>query len=113
MLESSIPDDPWETPPVHLDPELVETSQQLMAKSNPAVQPELDPPEVTQDAKDLQILQLAQENQRLFNRNVSLVAEVAHLRAVNQRLLEQVSELKQQSQTAPNWLLRFLQQFSK
>lgn len=112
-----VSNDPWETPPVYLDPELIETSKRLMAKS---ISPEPDdlqirtpggqvpPPEAKADTKDILIAQLEQEKQRLFQRNVYLVSEATRLRVENQHLLQQVSE-----QNSQNWLTRFLKQFSQ
>lgn len=94
--------DPWETSPVDLDPELVETSRRLMAKSTPSPQPEVPSPEP--NGKDLLIAQLEQEKQRLFQRNVHLVTEATRLRIENQHLLEQLSE----QQRSGNWLTRLL-----
>lgn len=112
MLESSLPDDPWETPPAHLDPELVETSQRLMAKSDPASNSasEVSPP-IPEDEKDQKIQQLEQDKQWLFRRNVNLVAEVAQLRAANQQLLDQIAQLKRPPQPGPGLLGRWLRFF--
>lgn len=109
MSKSSdqLPGDPWETPPAQLDPELVETSKQLMAKSIPITNSESTlPEEAPQDAKDLLISQLEQEKQQLFKRNVGLVAEAARLRTENQHLRYQVLELKRH-QRSESWLSRF------
>ncbi len=105
--------DPWETPPVQIDPELVKTSLRLMAKSIPPPKPDHPlgdapdnpDPAATTDPKDLQIAQLEEEKQRLFQRNVFLVTETTRLRVENQYLSKQLLELKQHSQ---NWLTRFL-----
>jgi len=85
--------DPWETPPVAVDPELLAVSQRLMARSAEAtsVEPE---PEPASDPKALQIAQLQQEKQQLWERNVSLTLETARLRAANQQLLDQIAALR-------------------
>lgn len=103
------PSDAWDTPPVGLDPELVETSKQLMAKSVPIVNSEPIVPEAPPDEKSLLIAQLKQEKQRLFARNVSLVAENAQLRVENQQLRHQL----QQQQRSQNWLTHFFRRFSR
>lgn len=102
--------DPWETPPTRLDPELVETSQQLMDKSIPTdLESTLPQEEAPQGQKDLFIAQLEQEKQQLFKRNVSLVAEAARLRIENQHLRRQ---LEGQHQHSENWLSRLLKGLS-
>lgn len=114
MSKSSEPilSDPWETPPVQLDPELAETSRQLMAKSVPSTNSESGLPEEVQNKKDQLIAQLEQDKQQLFQRNVGLVAETARLRIENQHLRLQLAELKQQ-QRSGNWLSRFFQGLGK
>lgn len=108
----SVPSDPWETPTAYLDPELVETSEQLMTKSVPTTNSESTLPQAApQDAKELLIAQLEQEKQQLFKRNVGLVAEAARLRIENQHLRHQLLELKQQP--SKNWLSRFFKGLSK
>ena len=111
MLNSTdpAPSDPWETPSVGLDPELVETSKQLMAKSVPATNSESGVTEVPLDEKSLLIAKLKQENQRLFSRNVRFVAETARLRVENQHLRHQL----EQHQRSQNWLTQFFNRFSR
>lgn len=119
MYEPSqqVSSDPWETPPVYLDPELIETSKRLMAKSIPPEPDDLEvktpagqswAPGAKADTKDLLIAQLEQEKERLFQRNVYLVSQATRLRVENQHLLQQVSQ-----QNSQNWLTRFLKQFSQ
>jgi len=75
-----------------------------MAKSIPPPQPEAASSEPDgSDSKDLLISQLEQENQRLFQRNVHLVAEVTRLQIENQHLLELSAK-----QRSGNWLTRLL-----
>lgn len=100
--------DPWETAPAGIDPELVGTSQQLMAKSMP--QPDPPAPEPASSPKDLQIAQLEQKKQQLFQRNVHLLSEVTQLRVENQHLRQQVTQLQEASQ---NWLKRFIKRFQQ
>jgi len=76
-----------------------------MAKSIPS--PQAEPPSSEPDSKDLLIAQLEQEKQRLFQRNVQLVAELTRLRVENQHLLEQLSE----QQRPQSWLTRLLSRF--
>jgi predicted nucleic acid-binding Zn-ribbon protein len=113
MSKSSNPisSDPWESPSVPLDPELIETSKQLMAKSIPIADSESTLSETSQDKENLLIAQLEQEKQQLFKRNVSLVAEIARLRVENQHLRHQLSELKRH-QHPGNWLSRLFQGLS-
>jgi len=103
------PSDPWETPPSWLDPELVETSKQLMAKSTPP-EPEPIAPEPAIAPKDLQIAQLEQEKQQLFQRNVQLLTEATRLRVENQHLHQQLTQWQETSQ---NWLTRFFKRFGQ
>lgn len=91
--------DPWETPIMPLDPEMVETSQRLMAEI-PEV--ELATPAETVNETEILLQELSQEKTRLLERNAQLVAEVAQLRAVNRRLIEQA----QPPQRAPGWFSR-------
>lgn len=91
--------DPWETPVMPLDPEIVATSQRLMAEFTP--NPDLEAMETVPDAKEILIRDLLQEKQRLLERNAQLVAEVAQLRAANQRLMIQAPP-----QPHVNWFTR-------
>lgn len=85
--------DPWETPPAAIDPELLAVSQRLMAQSMEATRVEPEP-EPAADPTVLQIAQLQQEKQQLWERNVSLTLEAAQLRAANQQLLDQIAALR-------------------
>jgi predicted RNase H-like nuclease (RuvC/YqgF family) len=97
--------DPWDSPPLPVDAELVAVSQQLMAQFQP--EPLLQD-ETPMDKQELQIRQLEADKQRLLERNVILKAEVAQLRATNQRLNQKVAQMQQQQ---TSWLGRFFQQF--
>ncbi len=90
---SELSHDPWETPPIELDPSLVETSQRLMAKSHP---PDPVPVEDLEepDPHTLRLQELRQQTDYLLQRNANLVAENARLQAANQRLLDQVAQLR-------------------
>ncbi len=109
VISQSTSSDPWETPPIWLDPELVETSKQLMAKSIPP-EPEPAAAEPVISPKDLQIAQLEQEKQQLFQRNVQLLTEATRLRVENQHLHQQLAQLQETSQ---NWLTRFFKRFGQ
>ncbi len=89
-----------------LDAERVAVSQRLMAQFQPA--PLEDEPPM--DEKELQIRQLEADKHRLFERNVSLKAEVALLRVANQRLNQKIAQI-QQRPTQPSWLARFFRPF--
>jgi predicted nuclease with TOPRIM domain len=96
--------DPWDSPPLPLDVELVAVSQRLMAQFQPESLLEHETP---MDEKELQIRQLEADKQRLLERNVILKAEVAQLRAANQRLNQKVAQVQQQPTSR---LARFFQQ---
>ncbi|MBW4550920.1 MAG: hypothetical protein KME35_07400 [Aphanocapsa sp. GSE-SYN-MK-11-07L] len=107
LSDSTLLADPWESPPLPLDAELVAVSQRLMVQFQSAPLPE---DELPMDEKELQIRQLEADKHRLFKRNVGLKAEVAHLRAANQRLNEKIAQIQQQP-AQPAWLARFFRQF--
>jgi hypothetical protein len=106
-----MPSDPWETPPVEIDPDLRAVSEQLMAKSQPKPAPESDTASPTPAEGDPRILQLEQEKQRFFERNVQLTLEVARLRVANQQLLDQVTALQSAAPPDQGWFVRLLQRF--
>jgi hypothetical protein len=107
----SQPQDLWDAPPLEIDPELIETSQRLVALSDAVYgSPTCDQPladaELTENPH---LLALETRNKYLFNRNVVLVAKVADLEAANLRLQEQISALKQSnSRSESPWYLRWL-----
>ncbi|WP_299490932.1 hypothetical protein [Acaryochloris sp. IP29b_bin.137] len=105
MSEAENCDDPWQTPSSELDPELLTTSQRLMAKSDrqvPASEFQTLSPEA--EAARQKIVELELQQQRIFQRNVSLTAEVARLRAQNQRLVQELAQFQQQQpQPKSSW----------
>ncbi|NJK41530.1 MAG: hypothetical protein HC934_09580 [Acaryochloridaceae cyanobacterium SU_2_1] len=96
MSASPSQDDPWKTPSLELDAELLETSERLMAKSRQDLseQVEHEHPEV--EAAHQKIVELEFQKRTIFQRNVRLTAELAQLRADNQRLQDQVVQLERQ-----------------
>jgi hypothetical protein len=104
------PIDLWETPPIELDSELVETSQRLVAMSEKSFASQFnDETPAKEDLQDPRITELEAKNKYLFQRNVGLVAKVAELEAVNLRLQEQISDLKQQIKAQVPWYKRLFQ----
>jgi hypothetical protein len=105
----SNPQDPWETPPMELDPELVETSQRLVSMSEAIYSNGQEPQSVAPEAKpqDAYVASLEMRNKYLFERNVVLVAKMAELEAANLRLQEQVSALRHPKQDERPWYLRW------
>jgi hypothetical protein len=102
--------DLWETPPIELDAELVETSQRLVAMSekNFAFPSNQEIP-AQEDLQNPRVVELEAQQKYLFKRNVGLVAKVAELEAANLRLQEQISDLKQQVQSQVPWFKRLFQ----
>jgi hypothetical protein len=111
MSESPLnPIDLWETPPIELDADLVETSQRLVAMSEKSFASHFnDETPAKEDLQDPRIAELEAQHKYLFRRNVGLVARVAELEAVNLRLQEQISDLKQQVQSQVPWYKRLFQ----
>jgi FtsZ-binding cell division protein ZapB len=105
LSDAMLLDDPWDSSPLPVDVELVAVSQRLMAQFQPA---SLLEDETPMDDQELQIRQLEADKQRLLERNVILKAEVAQLRAANQRLNQKVAQIEQQQ---TSWFGRFFQQF--
>jgi len=108
MSESAHPalSDPWETPAAAVDPDLLAVSQRLMAQPMEASSDESEP---APDPQALQIAQLQQEKQQLWERNVSLTLETARLRAANQQLLDQIAAL--QDTATSTWWSRLIKRF--
>jgi hypothetical protein len=101
--------DPWETPSSDLDPDLVETSRRLVAKSEATyLQPESLPGNEDTTTPDPRIVELETQNKYLLDRNANLVAKVAQLEAVNSQLQEKISNLQKSSQPNRPWYLRWL-----
>ncbi len=105
----SEPKDPWETPPLELDSELINTSQRLVSLSEAHYRDPSDPLNTATEAPTTEPRMLALEtrNKFLFNRNIELAAKLAALEAANLRLQEQVSELKQAQRSPSPWYLRW------
>jgi hypothetical protein len=107
----SNPKDPWETPPLELDLELIETSQRLMSLSEAYYRNPLDSSNTDAQVQTLdpRITALEARNKFLFNRNIELTAKVAALEVANLRLQEQVSGLKQSQNSTIPWYRRWFQ----
>lgn len=108
--------DPWKTPPIEVDPALIEVSERLMVKTLPIENSEFaeaNPPLDELEEKDPRIAQLEAQRQQLFDRNVTLTIEAARLRAANQRLMDQIAELKQAAKSRKNWFWRLIGQQEK
>jgi hypothetical protein len=103
-------ENPWETPSLEPDLELIETSQRLVALSEstfPAC-PDLEmaSPESEPSGAKARIAELEAKNQYLFQRNVALVAKVAEIEVLNRHLSEEVIALKKLARTP--WFMRWL-----
>jgi hypothetical protein len=107
----SNPKDPWETPPLELDLELIETSQRLMSLSEAYYRNPLDSSntDVQVQTPDPRMTALETRNKFLFNRNIELAAKVAALEAANLRLQEQISKFKQSQNSSIPWYRRWFQ----
>lgn len=105
----SNPKDPWETPPLELDSELIDTSQRLVSLSEAHYSDPSDSLNTVAEAQktDPRMIALETRNKFLFNRNIELAAKLAALEAANLRLQEQVSELKQAQRIQSPWYLRW------
>jgi hypothetical protein len=105
----SEPKDPWETPPLELDSELINTSQRLVSLSEAHHSDPSDPLNTAAEAQTAnpRMMALETRNKFLFNRNIELAAKLAALEAANLRLQEQVSELKQAQRIPSPWYLRW------
>lgn len=105
----SEPPDPWETPPMALDPELLATSQRLVSMSEAAYSGTLAHPaaESQEKPQDPYTAALETRNKYLFDRNIVLVAKVAELEAANLRLQEQISTLRRPKHRDRPWYLRW------
>jgi hypothetical protein len=105
----SEPKDPWETPPLELDSELVNTSQRLVSLSEAHYSDPRDPLNTAAEAQttDPRMMALETRNKFLFNRNIELATKLAALEAANLRLQEQVSDLKQAQRISSPWYLRW------
>ncbi|UJB70813.1 hypothetical protein HRE53_07090 [Acaryochloris sp. 'Moss Beach'] len=100
-------DDPWQTPSAEVDAEVLETSQRLVEKSNaqwPQSEPASPNPEL--ELAQQKITELELQQKRIFQRNVSLTAEIAQLRATNQRLTQELAQHQRPPQKL-GWWQRF------
>jgi hypothetical protein len=104
------PENPWETPSLEPDLELVETSHRLVALSEDAFPALSDLEKASleseQSGAKARIAELESKNQYLFKRNVALVAKVAEIEVLNRRLSEELIELKKSARTP--WFMRWL-----
>jgi hypothetical protein len=103
-------ENPWETPSLEPDLELIETSHRLVSLSedtfSPIPDPEKAPLESALSAADARIAELEAQSQYLFKRNVALVAKVAEIEVLNRHLSEEVIALKKSARTP--WFMRWL-----
>lgn len=100
-------DDPWQTPSTEVDAEVLETSQRLVEKSDaqwPQTEPASPHPEL--EIAQQRITELELQQKRIFQRNVSLTAEIAQLRATNQRLTQELAQHQRPPQKL-GWWQRF------
>lgn len=100
-------DDPWQTPSAEVDAEVLETSQRLVEKSDaqwPQSEPASPNPEL--ELAQQKITELELQQKRIFQRNVSLTAEIAQLRATNQRLTQELAQHQRLPQKL-GWWQRF------
>jgi hypothetical protein len=104
------PENPWETPSLEPDLELIETSQRLVALSEDAFPTLPDPEKASLESEksgaNVRISELESKNQYLFKRNVALVAKVAEIEVLNRRLSEELIALKKSVRTP--WFMRWL-----
>lgn len=107
MSDAANCDDPWQTPSTQVDPELRETSQQLMAKSEvPHSHSEFDDnPSELEEARQ-KLVELKLQQKKIFQRNVSLTAEIAQLRAQNQHLVKELAQCQSSPPPKTGWLRR-------
>ncbi|WP_404786411.1 hypothetical protein [Altericista sp. CCNU0014] len=107
--ETSDPKDPWETPPIELDPELIATSQRLVSLSEASSGKPLEGKSASSKSSpaDPYVTLLESRNKYLFNRNIELVARVAALESANLRLQAQISELKRSHRSDSPWYSRW------
>ncbi|KAI9131550.1 hypothetical protein [Acaryochloris sp. CCMEE 5410] len=97
-------DDPWQTPAAEVDVEVLETSQRLVEKSDAQwPKPEAAPPNPELELAQQKITELELQQKRIFQRNVSLTAEIAQLRAANQRLIQELAQRPQPAKKQGWW----------
>jgi hypothetical protein len=107
------PENPWETPSLEPDLELIETSHRLVALSEDSLaalsdleKASLESDESEQAGENVRITELEEKNQYLFKRNVALVAKVAEIEVLNRRLSEELIVLKKSVRTP--WFMRWV-----
>ncbi len=104
------PENPWETPSLGPDLELIETSHRLVALSEDsfAALSDLEKASLAseQAGENARITELEAKNQYLFKRNVALVAKVAEIEVLNRRLSEELIVLKKSVRTP--WFMRWV-----
>jgi hypothetical protein len=101
--------DPWESPPSNLDPDLVETSRRMVAKSEATYAgPDSSPEGEFKPPLDPRLIELEQQNKYLFDRNANLVAKLAQVEAANSQLQEKIAQLQKSQQPQRPWFLRWL-----
>ncbi len=104
------PENPWETPSLEPDLELIETSHRLVALSEDFFasrsDTEEEPFESEQSGDRARITELETKNQYLFKRNIALVAKVAEMEVLNRQLSEELTALKKLVRTP--WFMRWL-----
>lgn len=97
-------DDPWQTPAAEVDAEVLETSQRLVEKSDSQwPQTDLAPPNPDLELAQQKITELELQQKRIFQRNVRLTAEIAQLRATNQRLIQELAQRPQPAKKQGWW----------
>lgn len=100
--------DPWEAPPIEIDPELIETSQRLVSLSDGVYGGNTLDQTLAELKENPHLAVLEARNKYLFNRNIVLVAKSAELEAANLRLQEQLSALKQSNRHSERpWYFRW------
>lgn len=110
ISEAPDQENPWETPSLEPDLELIETSHRLVALSEDTSASRSDtekaPFESEQSGVNARLTELESKNQYLFKRNVTLVAKVAEIEVLNRRLSEELIALKKIARTP--WFMRWL-----
>jgi hypothetical protein len=108
--KASDQENPWETPSLEPDLELIETSHRLVALSDETFFSHPDPEEgqtvSSESSAKARIVELEAKIQYLFDRNVALVAKLAEVEVLNRRLSEEVIALKKSGRTP--WFMRWL-----
>jgi hypothetical protein len=110
ISEAPDQENPWETPSLEPDLELVETSHRFVSLSEdtPASSPDPEKAPLGPDPSgaNARLAELESKNQYLFKRNVALVAKVAEIEVLNRRLSKELIALKKMARTP--WFMRWL-----